>query len=93
MRPSTGWQQVAADPGRRHREPLYVVSYHTDTGHVADDPWFSTHPHYFFDITGLDATPLHMVSGAGPDVPNGVFAVGASGFPTGLPTTRTSGSM
>lgn len=61
---------------------LYVASYHTDAGHVAGDTWFSTHPGYFFDITGVDATPLHMVSGAGPDAPNGVFAVGASAFPT-----------
>ena len=79
----TGWQQVSLpSPVPVTANGLYVVSYHTDTGHTADDKWFSTHPNYFYDVTGLDATPLHMVSGAGPDGPNGVFANGASAFPT-----------
>jgi outer membrane protein assembly factor BamB len=80
----SGWQEVPlAQPVPLVAGQLYVVSYHSDSGHTADVQWFTTHwSAAFSDVTGVDATPLHMVSGRGPDAPNGVYTTGPSAFPT-----------
>ncbi len=80
---SSGWQQVDfALKVPVTTGTLYVASYHSGSGHVADDRWYSTLPAVFFQPTGVDATPLHMVDPLGPDGPS-VFATGAtSTFPT-----------
>jgi hypothetical protein len=67
---SSGWQQVNfATPVTVTAGTTYVASYHTNTGHYADDTGFFTN--------GVDNAPLHAlqdgVSGA-----NGVYAYGAS---------------
>ena len=81
---TSGWQQVSfPTPVAVTANHLYIASYHTPTGHVADDKWFSTLPPEFFEPTGFDAAPLHMVSGAGPSGPNDVYAISStSTFPT-----------
>jgi outer membrane protein assembly factor BamB len=80
---SSGWQQATfAVPVPVTANSIYVASYHTDTGHNADDVWFSTMPAYNFNPTGVDNTPLHMPSGRDASGPNGVSASGPSAFPT-----------
>ncbi|MPZ21532.1 MAG: DUF4082 domain-containing protein, partial [Luteitalea sp.] len=71
----SGWQQVnLSAPVAITAGAVYVVSYHTNTGH------YSVDESYFLG-QGADNPPLHAlangVSGA-----NGVYAYGASTFPT-----------
>ncbi|MDA8430935.1 MAG: DUF4082 domain-containing protein [Geobacteraceae bacterium] len=72
---ASGWQEVDfATPVAITANTVYVVSYHTNTGHYSDDL-------YFFQAKGVDAAPLHAlpndISGY-----NGVYAYGtASRFP------------
>lgn len=73
---ASGWQQVDfATPVAVQAGQTYVASYHTPTGfYSADVGYFSTQ--------GVDVGPLHapaspLVSGG-----NGVYAYGASAFPT-----------
>jgi hypothetical protein len=80
---SARWQQATfAAPLPVTANTIYVASYHTDTGHSADDTWFSTMPAYTLHPTGVDNTPLHMPSGWDPSGSNGVSASGPSAFPT-----------
>ena len=79
----SGWQQANfATPVAVTAGTLYVASYRTTTGHVADDKWYSTYPPEFFQPTGVDNTPVHMADPLGPDGPS-VFTNGGPGtFPT-----------
>jgi hypothetical protein len=72
---AAGWQQVTFPfPVAIAANTVYVASYHTDVGHYSGDE-------YYFATAGLDNPPLHAlrdgVSGG-----NGVYAYGASAFPT-----------
>jgi hypothetical protein len=80
---ASGWQQVAFNtPVAVIAGTLYVASYHADSGHVADDKWYSTLPPEFFHPTGVDATPLHLVDPLGPDGPSVFASSVGSAFPT-----------
>jgi hypothetical protein len=71
---ASGWQQATfARPVPVAAHTVYVVSYHTDSGHYADDT------DYFRD--GRRRGPLRVPADAAGD-PNGVFVYGASAFPT-----------
>jgi hypothetical protein len=71
---ASGWQQVTLSaPVTVAANTTYVASYHTDVGHYASDAG------YF--ANGVEATPLHALA-SGVDGPNGVYAYGASAFPT-----------
>ena len=71
----SGWQQVNfSSPVAVSANTTYVASYHTDTGHYAEDD-------NFFATSAYDSAPLHALA-AGTDGPNGVYASGASAFPT-----------
>ena len=71
---ATGWQQVNfASPVAVTAGATYVVSYHTGSGHYAQDV------NYF--ANGVDKAPLHAPSTASSGG-NGVYAYGGSGFPT-----------
>ena len=71
----SGWQQVSfSSPVAVSANTTYVASYHTDTGHYAEDD-------NFFATSAYDSAPLHALA-AGTDGPNGVYASGASAFPT-----------
>ena len=80
---SAGWQQanfvkpVSVTAGR-----LYIASYHSTTGHVADDKWFSTLTPEFFQPTGVDNTPLHMADPLSADGPSVYATSSVSAFPT-----------
>jgi methionine-rich copper-binding protein CopC len=71
----SGWQQVNfSAPVAVTANTDYVVSYHTNTGHYADDP------RYFF--TSSDTAPLHAPASSA-SAPNGVYTYGTgSTFPT-----------
>jgi methionine-rich copper-binding protein CopC len=72
---ASGWQQVLfPQPVPISAGGTYVASYHTDSGHYSADPG------YFADH-GADNGPLHAFQD-GDGGPNGVFADGASAFPT-----------
>ncbi|MGZ6869489.1 MAG: DUF4082 domain-containing protein, partial [Frankiaceae bacterium] len=72
---ASGWQQVNfSSPVAVSANTTYVASYHTDTGHYAEDD-------NFFAASAYDSAPLHALA-AGTDGPNGVYASGASAFPT-----------
>lgn len=80
---ASGWQDVSfASPVAVTAGSVYVASYHTNTGHVADDDWYSTYPAEFFHPTGLDRTPLHMVDPRGPYGPSVYANSATSTFPT-----------
>jgi hypothetical protein len=80
---ASGWQQAAFNtPVAVIAGTLYVASYHADSGHVADDKWYSTLPPEFFHPTGVDATPLHLVDPLGPDGPSVFASSVGSTFPT-----------
>jgi len=71
---AAGWQQVLfSQPVAISANTVYVASYHTATGHYADDETY-------FANAGYDNPPLHAlkngVSGA-----NGVYRYGGSAFP------------
>ena len=73
---SSGWQQVTlSTPVAITAGTVYVVSYHTNVGHYAeDDNFFSA---------AYDNAPLHGL--ATTTSPNGVYALGPTGtFPTQL---------
>jgi hypothetical protein len=71
----SGWQQVLFDaPVPITANTLYVASYHTNVGHYAVTPGM-------FVSGPVDAPPLHAPS-TGEVGGNGVFAVGATTFPT-----------
>jgi len=71
----SGWQQVNfSSPVAVSANTTYVASYHTDTGHYAEDD-------NFFATSAYDSAPLHALA-AGTAGPNGVYASGASAFPT-----------
>jgi hypothetical protein len=72
---ASGWQQVDfATPVAIAANTVYVASYHTDTGHYADDTGY-------FATAGIDNPPLHALRD-GVSGPNGVYVYGASAFPT-----------
>jgi hypothetical protein len=72
---ATGWQQVNfASPVAITANTIYVASYHTNTGHWAQDG-------SYFSNRGVDAAPLHVPSDAAA-IGNGVFAYGPTTFPT-----------
>jgi hypothetical protein len=72
---ASGWQQVNfSAPVAVTANTDYIVSYHTNTGHYADDP------RYYF--TSADTAPLHAPASSATS-PNGVYTYGtASAFPT-----------
>jgi hypothetical protein len=71
---ASGWQQATfAHPVPVVAHAVYVVSYHTDAGHYADDT------DYFHD--GRRRGPLRVPADTAAD-PNGVFVYGATAFPT-----------
>ncbi len=72
---ASGWQQVTfSSPVAVSANTTYVVSYHTNTGNYADSG-------SYFNGAGVDAWPLHALA-SGVDGPNGLYAYGASQFPT-----------
>jgi PKD repeat protein len=72
---ATGWQEIDfTTPVNVSANTVYVVSYHTNTGHYADDEGF-------FATGGVDHDVLHALAD-GVSGPNGVYAYGPSGsFP------------
>lgn len=82
---ASGWQSVMFDrpvPITAHR--VYVASYHTDSGHFAQDPLYFD-DWYTSGARGLDVSPLHALWARGPVGTNGVMKAGASAFPTDPP--------
>ena len=74
---STGWQTVSfSSPVPVNAGTTYVASYHTTTGNYSMTPGL-------FTGHGVDAAPLHAGADLGPSAPNGVFAYGSGGFPSG----------
>jgi Domain of unknown function (DUF4082)/Bacterial Ig domain len=73
---ASGWQQASfAQPVAIAANTTYVVSYHTNVGHYADNVGF-------FQGRGVDSPPLHGLAD-GVDGGNGVYRYGsASGFPS-----------
>ncbi|HVN84919.1 MAG TPA: DUF4082 domain-containing protein, partial [Candidatus Binatia bacterium] len=72
---SSGWQQlVFAEPVAISANGVYVASYHTTAGHYAGDV-------DYFATAGVDNPPLHGLAN-GVSGGNGVYAYGASAFPT-----------
>ncbi len=73
---SSGWQQANfSNPVPIAANTTYVISYHSNFGHYADDQ-------NYFSTTGVDNPPLHALAN-GVDGPNGVFAYGSSStFPS-----------
>ena len=72
---ASGWQQATlSTPVAITAGTVYVVSYHTNVGHYAEDD-------FFFD-TAYDNAPLHGLASTSSS-PNGVYGYGPSGtFPT-----------
>jgi hypothetical protein len=72
---TSGWQQVLfSSPVAITAGTTYIASYHTNSGHYADDPGY-------FAGTGLDSGPLHALAD-GLQGANGVYAYGVnSSFP------------
>ena len=72
---ASGWQEVAfptAIPVAANT--TYVISYHAPNGHYPA-------PDNYFKTAGIDSRPLHALKD-GVDGANGVYAYGASTFPT-----------
>src|SRR5438067_1880798 len=68
---ATGWQSVRFNqPVPITANTTYVASYHTNVGHYSANTGY-------FATAGVDRPPLHAAAGS-----NGVFAVGASQFPS-----------
>src|SRR5439155_12124300 len=73
----SGWQNASfAVPVAISANTIYVISYHTDTGHYAGDI-------NYFTASGVDNGVLHAPSSAAAGG-NGVFLMGPSGFPTSV---------
>jgi hypothetical protein len=73
---ASGWQEVALPfPVAITHGAVYTASYFEGTGH-----WAVTRP--YFNTSGYDSAPLHALKDNGPGNANGVFAVGATAFPT-----------
>jgi hypothetical protein len=72
---NSGWQQVSfSTPVAIAANTVYVASYHTNVGsYSADGGYFAT--------TGVDSPPLHALASA-VSGGNGLFAYGATQFPT-----------
>jgi hypothetical protein len=71
---ASGWQYVSfPNPVTIRANTTYVASYHTDTGHYAEDAGY-------FTSSGFDNGPLHALR-SGVDGTNGVARYGASAFP------------
>jgi hypothetical protein len=82
---ASGWQTVTFDrPVPISARRVYVASYHTDTGHFAQDPLYFD-DWYTSGTRGLDVPPLHALWARGPSGTNGVMKSGASGFPADPP--------
>ncbi len=76
---ASGWQTAKfAQPIAINANTLYVVSYHTNTGHYGKNA-------NYFSLSGRNAGPLHAPANTAAS-PNGVYAQGVSAFPA------TSGS-
>jgi len=72
---ASGWQQVSfGTPVAITAGVTYVASYHTNAGHYSTDT-------YHFGKSGVDQWPLHALA-TGVDGLSGVYAYGASAFPT-----------
>ncbi|HLH07365.1 MAG TPA: DUF4082 domain-containing protein [Terriglobales bacterium] len=73
---ASGWQQANfSAPVTVSANTVYVASYHTTTGHYADD-------NGYFGSSGVDNPPLHALQD-GVSGSNGVFGYGSSSvFPT-----------
>jgi methionine-rich copper-binding protein CopC len=72
---ATGWQSMTFPSGVAiTANTTYITSYHTDTGHYAGDTNYFTN-----SSDGLE--PLTALQGTSTS-PNGVYKLGASGFPT-----------
>jgi hypothetical protein len=70
---ASGWQQASfAPPVPIKSHTMYVISYHTDAGHYADDTEYFSH--------GRKRGPLR-VPADGSIGPNGVYTYGKSAFP------------
>jgi hypothetical protein len=71
---ASGWQQMSfATPVAVSANTTYVISYHTASGNYAvSSSYFGA---------GVDTWPLHALAN-GVDGPNGLYAYGASQFPT-----------
>lgn len=72
---ANGWQQVSfTTPVAITANTVYVVSYHTNTGHYS-------YAQNYFTLNGVDSPPLHALA-EGVSGVNGVYAYGsASKFP------------
>ena len=72
---ASGWQTLTFGQAVQvNANTTYIVSYHTDTGHyAADGGYFSSNSYYDEPLTAL---------ANGTDGPNGVYRVGASGYPS-----------
>jgi hypothetical protein len=71
---ASGWQTVRfSQPVAIQANTVYVASYHTDTGHYAEDT-------NAFASAGVDSGPLHILR-SGVSGPNGVARYGGSAFP------------
>jgi hypothetical protein len=70
---ATGWQQVTfANPVAIAANTIYIASYHTNAGHYAATAGYH--------LAALDSPPLHTIANAISG--NGVYAYGASAFPS-----------
>ena len=70
----SGWQSLVFDaPAPVTAGAMYVVSYHTDTGHYSYDAGA-------FNAAALDVSPLHAPATSS-STPNGVYGNGLSAFP------------
>ncbi len=72
---ASGWQEMNfSSPVAVSANTTYVASYHTLVGRYAYDQ-------SYFAASGVSNSPLTALA-SGQDGPNGVFRIGASGFPT-----------
>jgi hypothetical protein len=70
---ASGWQQLNfGSPVAITANTVYIASYHTDTGHTADD-------HFYFSSIGADNLLLHAPASASVGG-NGVFVDGTGGL-------------
>jgi hypothetical protein len=70
---ATGWQQVTfANPVAIAANTIYIASYHTNAGHYAATAGYH--------LAAVDSPPLHTIANAISG--NGVYAYGASAFPS-----------
>ena len=77
----SGWQTVTfQEPVPVTAGEVYVASYHTSTGHFAEDPLYFDN-WYASSTRGLDVPPLHALWSR--ESTNGVMSTGPSSYPTG----------